>query len=66
MNVVLGLLFYTGASRAKHELRVVCDMDEDGCGKLLGRLGINAGRKPVSRFAKYLACVNTSGFAVSL
>ena len=61
-----GLLFYTGASRAKHELRVVCDMDEDGCKKLLGRLGVNAGRKPVSRLAKHLACVNTSGFSVSL
>lgn len=60
-----GLLFYTGASRAKHELRVVCDMDEDGCRRLLGRLGVGAGRKPVSRLAKHLACVNTSGFTIS-
>ena len=60
-----GLLFYTGTSRAKYELRVVCDMDDDGCRRLLGRLGVSAGRKPVSRLVKHLACVNTSGFTVS-
>jgi hypothetical protein len=40
-------------------------MDEDSCRRLLGRLGVNGGRKPVSRLAKHLACVNTSGLIVS-
>ena len=60
-----GLLFYTGASRAKHELRVVCDMDDDSCRSLLDSFGISAGRKPISRFAKHLACANMSGYTAS-
>ena len=57
-----GLLFYTGASRARHELRIVCSMNADACRALLLSFGIEAGRKPVTRLAKYLACVNVSGY----
>ena len=56
-----GLLFYTGASRAKYELRVVCDMDEEECQRLLVRLGGTGGKKPATKLSKRLACVNASG-----
>ena len=55
-----GLVFYTGASRAKHELRIVCDMGERGCLATLALLGIDGKRKPVSRLAKQLGAVNVS------
>lgn len=55
-----GLLFYTGASRAKHELRIVCDMDEVGAIRVLEQLGIEGKRKPVSKLAKALNAINVS------
>lgn len=55
-----GLVFYTGASRAKHELRIVCDMGEKGCLATLALLGVDGKRKPVSRLAKQLGAVNVS------
>ena len=55
-----GLVFYTGASRAKHELRIVCDMGESGCLEALSLLGVDGKRKSVSRLAKQLGAVNVS------
>lgn len=55
-----GLMFYTGASRARHELRIVCDMNEKGCEKVLASLGVKAARKPVSKLAKQLRAINVS------
>ena len=55
-----GLVFYTGSSRAKHELRIVCDMGERGCLAALSLLGVTAKKKPISRLAKQLGAVNVS------
>lgn len=55
-----GLVFYTGSSRAKHELRIVCDMGESGCLAALSLLGVTAKKKPISRLAKQLGAVNVS------
>lgn len=52
-----GLLFYTGASRAKFELRIVCEMDEAGCVRVLEALGVEGRRKPIARLAKQLNAV---------
>ena len=52
-----GLLFYTGASRAKYELRIAAQMDEDACARVLGVLGVEGRRKPVARLAKQLNAV---------
>lgn len=52
-----GLLFYTGASRARYELRVVCSMDEAGCERVLELLGRPSTRKPASKLAKALGCL---------
>jgi len=49
-----GMLFYTGASRAKHELRIVCDMDDDACGSVLEHLGVNVTRNRATKLAKAL------------
>lgn len=49
-----GLIFYTGASRAKHELRVIVDIDEDGCQKILDKLGERARRRPFQTLARKL------------
>lgn len=49
-----GLVFYTGASRAKHELRIVCDMDNEAAERVLQAFGIESKRKPTSRLAKRL------------
>lgn len=52
-----GLLFYTGASRAKFELRIACEMDEAGCESVLEALGVEGRRKPIARLAKELNAV---------
>ena len=52
-----GLLFYTGASRAKYELRIAAQMDENGCARVLEALGVEGRRKPVARLAKQLNAV---------
>ncbi len=52
-----GLLFYTGASRAKYELRIVCDMSESNCLDVLQRMGIESRRKPEKAFAKALNAI---------
>lgn len=52
-----GLLFYTGASRAKYELRIAAQMDDDGCSRVLEALGVEGRRKPVARLAKQLNAV---------
>lgn len=49
-----GTVFYTGASRAKHELRIVCDMDEDGCARALELMGVHVTRRPEKKFANVL------------
>ena len=46
-----GLLFYTGASRARLELAIVCDMDENECIRVLETLGSTAKRRPVRDLA---------------
>lgn len=55
-----GLIFYTGASRAKYELRIVCNMNETECQDVLRALGATGTRKPVSKLAKQLNAVNVS------
>lgn len=49
-----GTLFYTAASRAKHELRIVCDMDDNACGRTLALMGKKTGRHPDKRLANVL------------
>lgn len=47
-----GLMYYTGASRAKHELRVIFDIDEEGCLAILEKLGEQARRRPLQALAR--------------
>lgn len=49
-----GTLFYTAASRAKHELRIVCDMDADACNKTLVLMGEKTNRRPDKKLANVL------------
>ena len=49
-----GTLFYTAASRAKHELRIVCDMDVDACSRTLALMDEKAGRHPDKKLANVL------------
>ena len=49
-----GTLFYTAASRAKHELRIVCDMDTDACNKTLVLMGEKTNRRPDKKLANAL------------
>ena len=49
-----GLMYYTGASRAKHELRVIVDADENGCRDIIERLGERARRRPLQTLARRL------------
>ena len=46
-----GLMFYTGASRARQELAIVCDMDDAGCISVLDALGSSAKRRPARDLA---------------
>ena len=52
-----GTLFYTAASRARHELRIVCDMDEDACNQVLLAMGEKANRRPGKKLANVLGAV---------
>lgn len=52
-----GILFYTGASRAKFELRLLCTMDEADCEKVLKILDSPSARKPISKLAKNLGAI---------
>ena len=49
-----GTLFYTAASRAKHELRIVCSMDADECNKTLELMGEKANKRPEKKLANVL------------
>ena len=49
-----GTLFYTAASRAKHELRIVCDMDADACNQTLVLMGEKTNRRPDKKLANVL------------
>lgn len=49
-----GLMYYTGASRAKHELRVIADIDEERCLELLEKMGEQARRRPFQTLARRL------------
>ena len=49
-----GLIFYTGASRAKHELRIVCDMGPDDFAEVIEEMRIASKRNPAKAFAKQI------------
>lgn len=49
-----GLLYYTGASRARYELRIVCNLTEEGCTEILRAMGSTARRKTYQSFARAL------------
>lgn len=49
-----GTLFYTAASRAKHELRIVCDMDADACNQTLVLMGEKTNKRPDKKLANVL------------
>ena len=49
-----GTLFYTAASRAKHELRIVCDMDAEACNKTLILMGEKTNKRPEKKLANVL------------
>lgn len=49
-----GTLFYTAASRAKHELRIVCDMNFDDCNKALVLMGEKTNKRPDKKLANML------------
>ena len=49
-----GTLLYTAASRAKHELRSVCDMDIDACNRTLVLMGEKINRRPDKKLANVL------------
>ena len=49
-----GTLFYTAASRAKHELRIVCDMDADACNQALVLMGEKTNKRSDKKLANVL------------
>lgn len=49
-----GLLFYTGASRARLDLKIVCDMDDEDALAVLRKLGIPKAQKPKQRLLSVL------------
>lgn len=49
-----GILFYTAASRAKHELRIVCDMDHEACNRALELMGEEKNKRPDKKLANVL------------
>lgn len=49
-----GIVFYTAASRAKHELRIMACMDEQSCKKALERMEIPPTRRPKLKFKNVL------------
>ena len=52
-----GLIFYTGASRAKFELRIAAEIDEEDCETLLGLFGVQSSRRPFKKLANVLGVV---------
>lgn len=50
-----GLIFYTGASRAKFELRIAAEIDEADCIALLGYFGAQPTRRPFRKLANVLS-----------
>lgn len=55
-----GTLFYTAASRAKYELRIVCDMDADACNQTLCLMGEKTNRRPGKKLASVLGASSVS------
>ena len=49
-----GILFYTAASRAKHELRIVCNMDSDACNEALVLMGEKTNKRSDKKLANVL------------
>lgn len=49
-----GALFYTAASRAKYELRIVCDMDAEACNETLRLMGEKENKRPDKKLANVL------------
>lgn len=49
-----GTLFYTAASRARHELRIVCNMDSDACNHTLTLMSEKTNRRPEKKLANVL------------
>lgn len=49
-----GVVFYTAASRAKHELRIMACMDEESCKRALEYMGISPTRRPKLKFKNVL------------
>ena len=49
-----GLLFYTGASRARHELRLVCDMNEGDFLEVIDVMNVASKKNPVKSFLRQI------------
>ena len=49
-----GLIFYTGASRAKFELRIAAEIDEADCETLLDFFEVQPTRRPYRKLANVL------------
>ena len=55
-----GLLFYTGASRARICRCIVCDMDDEDGLLVLDKLGVSTRRSPKKRLAQELNAITAS------
>ena len=49
-----GMPYYTAASRARHELRIVCSMDDGGCADTLVLMGQQPTKSPAKKLATVL------------
>lgn len=49
-----GLLFYAGASRAKHELRLVCDMDDNDFLEVIETMNVASKKNPLKSFLRQI------------
>ena len=49
-----GLLFYTAASRAKHELRIIGDMNAENCSEALASMNEEPAKQPEEKLAEVL------------
>lgn len=45
---------YTGASRARLGLAILCDMDDAAAASVLSRRGVSGGQKPIRRLTMRL------------
>lgn len=52
-----GLIFYTGSSRAKHELRVVCDMDETDFQSVCDVVNVGTKKGAEKAFSKWINAI---------